>query len=984
MNLNILTSGMITAKFGIRPALMCATRKDLSAHSVVRIVSDNASGWIGIAYGHLITGAKCQKGDETINGFEALSAFMKLENGVFDLIQMDNSLLGDELAQSIGISIDELLEQLKNNPTATTIEILRKCRRTNDAITMLMQTEANSAPRSPLGKTKEDVTDGDEEDLDWELGEDGVIDSLEPQTRVGRKKSSESEILLFASDEIAAELPDEADGPLLHVPAEEELRSASAFESENTLAKAPQVQAYDPDQTVDRVPVYEEKKAVPVAEFPLELTFVPKTDPQPEEASDPLARIVELSKNQEAAFDIGSIEKVESKQNTSFVLLSPGESAENQPIAAPALISEERKDLLGEDLRRELQEFVKQKFGVEEDFKQVDIEESKDYQASLVLRDLERSIEKARGDEPVRKPTSAVEKPVVPDVPEGRSTLQKLKSQAQIQGQSQSSTGLRSTGSRPKPSTSTSKEEDERESSRNLFTEQMRKSVEVDAKSFISNQSTDSKLELSILKDKRLRSIIIVAASVGIVLAGGILVFFTTERQSSLQSASKKLLAQDLPGAKEAYERILQQNPQSWEAHLGHALSVPDDLKQQVKDYKQVLAIKPDEFSAATALSKAYFELNEYDKAIGAAELAYKLKPNPTSLKIKASSLIKLSRFDDASKVLMEALELNSSNKAELHYMLSGCFREMKNPDGQSACLNKALEIEPRNPIYAKEIAMLEIARKGSKGKGKEFLERAIAVTPGDGELRYQRALLIKDKSPGEAIEELTHAIGHGYDRPEAHAERGMLYFANRKYGPAKPDLEDALEKKDNPKWRRVLDATDKAIRTANTRAGGTRQLPDDSPDELPVSELTGDYWSKANSSIQSGNAGYAIRLMKAALRQNPNDARARRILAVACFNAGEYVGAANQFAYFAAQPMSAEEQYMYGKSLSKANRLETAIEVLRRLLRSQPNYTQARVELIKAYSLAGFRDHAREECQIGMQQSRTQTDYMQFKSLLP
>lgn len=1048
MNLNILTSGLITAKFGIRPALMCATRKDLSAHSVVRIVSDTASGWIGIAYGHLITGAKCQAGEQTLNGFEALSAFMKLESGVFDLIQMDNRLLGDELAQSIGISIDELLEQLKNNPQSSTIEILRKCKRTNDAITMLMATEADSKPMKVAGMQGQG-DEGDEEDLDWELGDEGVIESLERQTRVGRKKTSETEMQLFASDKLDAPLPDEMHGSLLETDAVKEgdpqaapaapERDPNAVPMLDSLAAdwgtqeppdplksskprtekiledtvLPEAKSLfsesriDPDETVDRIPAFtptpQETKqaelspstqAAPSNHEPATTPINEAPPPHPDAVKRPaaareaqvtdgveIARIRELSKNQEAAFEVGSIDEVKnSRDGGGFVIVSQGD----QQFLPPAVVEGQpvSEDRLGAELRAELQEFVRQKFGVEESFQSVDIEESKDYQESLVLRDLERSIEKARGDEsaPRLKPTHSIEKPVVPNEPPGRSTLQKLKSQAQTQSSSFPAAALNPTESRPKPPTS--KQEIERESSRNIFVEQVRKSVEVDAKSFVSAQNTDSKLEISILKDKRTRNFIIASSSIGLVLAGGIFVFFSAERQSLMSSASEKLVAQDYKGAKEAYEKILEQNPESWEAHLGHALAMPDDYKQQVVDYKKVLAIRPTEFSAAAALSKAYFELKQYDKAIEAADLAYKLKPNPSSLKMKANSLLKLGRYEDASKTLLEALDSDTPNKGELHFMLSTCYKELKNSKGQSACLAKALELEPRNPVYAKELALLHIANKGNAAKSRSLLENAIAITPSDGELHYQLALQIKDKESGKAIEELTFAIEHGYAKPEAFAERGMLYYANRQFGPAKPDLEEALDKKDDPRWRKTLDQTDRAINLAKARAG-TRQLEDSSAGEMSFAQLPSDYMTKAYNSIGS-NPTYAISLLKTALHANPNDARARRYLALAFFNAGEYVGAANQFAYVARQGLSAEEQYMYGKSLSRSDRLENAIEVLKNLVAQQPQYTKARMELVKAYSKAGFRDHAREECQIGMQQARNQADYTEFKALMP
>ncbi len=1166
MNLNILTSGLITSKFGIRPALMCATRTDLSQHSVVRIISAKASGWIGIANGNLITGAKCQSGDTTLNGFEALSIFMKLESGAFDLIQMDSRLLGDELAQSIGISIDELLDKLRQTPDLPTIEILRKCKR-NTIPEIDSKLPAPPTKATPSAGDELDILIASIDDADWDLGPEGVIESLEKQTSTESAPKVEEKVAPKVEEKVAPKVEEKvapkveekvapkveekvapkveekvapkveekvapkveekvapkveekvapkvegkvapkvakAEPPVrdktadLFAPDESQTNKAISEPFTKTAEIAPAAEstqsqtnkAFDVAQsqtnkaldttlsqtnkameeqtgsslldglaqvwgwakktTVEVMKADKEKKSTKEVETPkiswepsltetsvkraddlaptgsgetvvvkrtqepIELTPVAKrktsevalpsenvaaTPPSAEPVDEELARYGELAAMQEAAFGNSSLEVAPEANNAGFVLVSPGDNAYSTSSYQPpeSYVPEAASsdgDPLGMALRAELKAFVRQKFGEgdEKVFEDVNLEDTKDYQQSLVLRDLEAAISGKPKNELVK--VEREEEPEPTPGPIHQSTFDKLKSQALTQSMQTSqltseiqrakSGAMNASGNAAAPSGQSSKIEQEREQSRSLFVEQVRKSVEVDAKSFVANQIEDTKLEISILKDKRLKHFIIVGSSVGIVLSIIFFTFHSAQRQTSLTAASDKLVGGDLKGAKESYEAIIAANPQSWEAYLGHALSVPTDYKRQVEDYKKVLSIKPEEFSAAQSLAKAYLELKNYGEAIEAADKAIKIKDNVNSLMIKADALMKLSRWDTAAQVLELASKREDGDKARIFSLLADCYDATNDKDKQANALVKALACDPKNVDFAKKLAILKIAQ-GETAKGRDYLNKALVLSPGDGELHFQNALLLKEKDPDKAIDELTKAIEHNFATPEAFAERGLLYFQKKQYGPAKPDLEEAVSKKPLAKLQKALDQTDKAIALMKSRAG-TRTLKDESGEDTPLTaaDLAGDYVGRAYEQAKAGNLGYAIRVLRAAVKTNPSDGRARRYLANALYSAGEYVGASTQFAYAANQGLSLEEQYYYGRALVKANRLEAAVKVLQNLVQQQPAFTKARIELIKAYTLAGFNDHAREECQIGMQSARNQQEYAEFKSMMP
>ena len=136
---------------------------------------------------------------------------------------------------------------------------------------------------------------------------------------------------------------------------------------------------------------------------------------------------------------------------------------------------------------------------------------------------------------------------------------------------------------------------------------------------------------------------------------------------------------------------------------------------------------------------------------------------------------------------------------------------------------------------------------------------------------------------------------------------------------------------------------------------------------------------------IRQGKYNSAASVLVLAVRQNPNDAHARVLLAHAFYLGGNFAKASTEFSnVYRLQGLSVDDHFLYGRALSKAGRLEQAIDVLTNLVDQRPDFHKARVELIKAYSLSGFTDHAREQCNAGMKLAKTDAEYKQFQSLLP
>lgn len=937
MNLNILTSGKISSRFGIRPALMFAARRDLSKHSVVRVVSEEGSGWIGIAYGHLITGAKFQSKHATKSGVEALVDLLATDHGEFDLIQLDNRLLGDELSQAIGISVDELLNKIKDseNGVQTSIaDLIQNCKRVDDAIAVLMSTGGYEGARSELAAAA---------------------------------NNAQNRILLPARlQEIAQESGQET---------KDAVNAAASMEGMKDGALQ---QPDDEDWNLD-------------AETPSErlrlLHEQAKKQRKPGEDAGSNGDLNNGAGPEPSSEFSSALELSSSNEPSSFLLLTRQEEAFTSsalaPVDLPALPSLPG-DRLGQELRAELHDFVRQQFGVDERkfFEDLDIEKSESYQASLVLRDLEQAIEKSRFDlgssGSFRRLAESLETHAALS---GQDAFVAWKKAKQEQADAaQTSAGAPAAGLKVSSA--------ELEQSRRIFVEQVRKNTEVDTREYLASQVSDSELESKMLRENKLRQMTIAIASVCLIVSLSSFVFYLASRRSSLDEASQLMKAGRLPQAKAAYEKIINANPNNWEAYLGHALCSPDDLKAQAKDYKEVLRLRPNEYSAALSLARVHFDMKDYRWAEAAALKAWQInKDSVASLKIRADALMKMGKYTDAAKVLNQALSLKSNHEGELYYTLFCCYRELKDYDKQKVSLTKAQAFDPKNPLYIREHVSL-IAKKLGPDKLKKELERAISLSPLDGSLRYDLArILIAESDTEKAIQQLTEAIEKGYANSQSLFERAKLYLAKGMYGYARVDLKEALSKDPNrADLKAALSRAEASIARVKKEVDAREAVHQVQQEEaVSLAELGADYLARAYAFMQEGKFSNAARLLKAGLRGNPNDLRARRYLASCFFHQGNYAEAASQFAYVeSAQNLSAEEKYYFGKSLAKSNKLEKAIDVLQDLISSEPDNCKARVELIKAYLLAGFPDHARQECEEGMKQSRNQIEYAEIKSLMP
>ena len=137
-------------------------------------------------------------------------------------------------------------------------------------------------------------------------------------------------------------------------------------------------------------------------------------------------------------------------------------------------------------------------------------------------------------------------------------------------------------------------------------------------------------------------------------------------------------------------------------------------------------------------------------------------------------------------------------------------------------------------------------------------------------------------------------------------------------------------------------------------------------------------------SSSSSGSASGGIQSLVKAIEKNPNDASARRALAYALYESGNFSDAANQFAALSAlTKLSPGDSEKYIDALVNAKRDREATFVMENRLVSNRYDTDTRIKLAKLYAGLGLREKACRTCRTGMKEYYSINDFKRLKDTL-
>jgi len=229
----------------------------------------------------------------------------------------------------------------------------------------------------------------------------------------------------------------------------------------------------------------------------------------------------------------------------------------------------------------------------------------------------------------------------------------------------------------------------------------------------------------------------------------------------------------------EALAKAVEINPYFWgnPNSLGQAYLTFGDYEHALKAYQQVVQLEPQNPNGYTNVGAAYAYLGRYQESIDAFKKALELQPDAQTYSSLGTAYFLSKRYSEAVPMFEKAVEMNPSDQVLLGNLGDG-YRWAGQQDKANltykkaiALANKDLQVNSRNSGLLGQMA-LYYAKSGDLNKGRELLQRAKSISPGEFSLYYEAATLetIADR-PTQAVAELKTAMQKGQPTSDVEAD---------------------------------------------------------------------------------------------------------------------------------------------------------------------------------------------------------------------
>ena len=251
--------------------------------------------------------------------------------------------------------------------------------------------------------------------------------------------------------------------------------------------------------------------------------------------------------------------------------------------------------------------------------------------------------------------------------------------------------------------------------------------------------------------------------------------------------------------------RMLEAQPSSEETHrmLGDLLAASGRIEEGRTEFDAALRLRPDYWSTYRLVGVAEMRAGNYDAAASAFQRVIELQPGfaggyqllgsvhhrrgdlaaaarsyeaaiarggtPATYSNLGTVYYSQQRYKEAAAAYQKAIELRPGH-ALLHINLGDAYRHLSQREEASRAYERAIElfasdlsVNPRN-ASALSLRALCHARLGRLDRAREDAEQAVAMSPSDPDVLYQRAavLALAGRKP-DALRALSRALDRGY-----------------------------------------------------------------------------------------------------------------------------------------------------------------------------------------------------------------------------
>lgn len=462
-----------------------------------------------------------------------------------------------------------------------------------------------------------------------------------------------------------------------------------------------------------------------------------------------------------------------------------------------------------------------------------------------------------------------------------------------------------------------------------------------------------------------------------IAVIGGLFMAIEVSGGKSHIAAGKKYVQQgrnDL--AVIQFTLAVDKNASDFEALQARAESYEElkDYDRAAADYLKLAELKPKVLTNARKAAYFQFKLNRYDQA---AEFCKKiLATNPDDESIKAQYAMNLARLGK----FQEATEMGSRLDVELvppylvpDFFGSLAYAQTQLGDNRKAIdyYSRAIKADPSNIDVLAERASTYMSMRDYKKAIADFA-RVVKLNPGrtSAYVDLARACESANDYPA-AVQAYENAVKLA-PTADLYMHLAQNHFRTGKYGYVVSDCDAALVLDPRCfqaiKWRQVAMQKAKSgkaiviaelsheqvVRHASakftqTSANGARVYRDPMTDQ-------------GYAKLASGDTKGAINILIQVVKRSPQDISARRFLANAFNQCDRGREAFEQYnAIASAGSLLPSDELEYAKAAAMAGQDDRAIQLYLAVLDRDPNYVQARVNLIRLLVRKGYAKKASE-----------------------
>lgn len=511
-----------------------------------------------------------------------------------------------------------------------------------------------------------------------------------------------------------------------------------------------------------------------------------------------------------------------------------------------------------------------------------------------------------------------------------------------------------------------------------LYIADLQKKMTVDNKKFVE---TGKQNAISRPLD---RNMLAIAAAVCVIICFAVGVRLIMGANESLSAADAKLRAGDSKGAAEIYSRIIQNEPVNPAAYAGRAAATANTAAESsLADYEKALDLKPDATEIRVKYAALLFKQGRGPEALSQANSVLNREPeNPGAHLVIGMCQSRMGKFEEAIPSLEIAFKSNVGSRAEVcHYLYEACLHCKRKPEA-SLYIDEAIKVAPQNARYLLDRARLKVS-DGNFVPARKDLMQAVTIAPLNAECRYLLGICDYEQHLiRPAIANWTEALNRGYNPADVLLHRGHAYLELGQYHQALADLEQYLQFK--PDDREALNHRNVALFQSRRRMPVVATVQSEQVVRRPV-QFKGDAVNAGYNALRAKDSTSAISILNEAVKVNPDNPMARKYLAYAHLREGNVQSAVRQFqAWNYLQPVPTKEMWHFAKTSMGAGKYGEAAQVYEEIVKSEPSNTSARIQLIKACSLAGDNEKARALCLEAMTSAKNPHDYQRFKVLMP